>query len=96
MGRGKKERRKAGTRATPAEVPTPLSDRVTEPAPGRRRIRAVVLASATPSIETEVNARRGRYRRLALPERFGGQHMPGVEAIEIGRASCRERVFSSV
>ncbi|MGA8949171.1 MAG: DEAD/DEAH box helicase, partial [Xanthobacteraceae bacterium] len=36
------------------------------------RIR-VVLSSATPSLETEVNARRGRYRRLALPERFGGQ-----------------------
>src|SRR5262249_28162925 len=37
---------------------------------------AVVLASATPSIETEVNARRGRYRRLQLPERFGGAHLP--------------------
>jgi primosomal protein N' (replication factor Y) (superfamily II helicase) len=45
----------------------------------------VVLASATPSIETEVNARRGRYRRLALPERFGGQHLPGVEAIDLTR-----------
>ena len=45
----------------------------------------VVLASATPSIETEVNARRGRYRRLQLPERFGGQHMPGVEAIDLTR-----------
>ena len=32
----------------------------------------VVLASATPSVETVVNARRGRYSRLALPERFGG------------------------
>ena len=32
----------------------------------------VLLSSATPSLETEVNARRGRYRRLALPERFGG------------------------
>jgi primosomal protein N' (replication factor Y) (superfamily II helicase) len=45
----------------------------------------VVLASATPSIETEVNARRGRYRRLQLPQRFGGQHMPGVEAIDLTR-----------
>ncbi len=45
----------------------------------------VVLASATPSIETEVNARRGRYHRLHLPERFGGQHMPGVEAIDLTR-----------
>jgi primosomal protein N' (replication factor Y) len=45
----------------------------------------VVLASATPSVETEVNAQRGRYRRLALPERFGGQHMPAVEAIDLTR-----------
>ncbi len=43
----------------------------------------VVLASATPSLETEVNARRGRYRRLALPQRFGGQLMPSVEAIDL-------------
>jgi primosomal protein N' (replication factor Y) len=43
----------------------------------------VVLASATPSLETEVNARRGRYARLALPERFGGQLLPAVEAIDL-------------
>ncbi len=43
----------------------------------------VVLASATPSVETEVNARRGRYVRLALPERFGGQRLPSVEAIDL-------------
>jgi primosomal protein N' (replication factor Y) (superfamily II helicase) len=45
----------------------------------------VVLSSATPSLETEVNTRRGRYRRLALPERFGGQLMPLVEAIDLRR-----------
>ncbi|MGZ8368937.1 MAG: primosomal protein N', partial [Rhodoplanes sp.] len=45
----------------------------------------IVLASATPSVETEVNARRGRYRRLALPERFGGQTLPIVEAIDLTR-----------
>ena len=43
----------------------------------------VVLSSATPSLETEVNARRGRYARLHLPERFGGQRMPSVEAIDL-------------
>ena len=43
----------------------------------------VVLSSATPSLESEVNARRGRYRRLALPQRFGGQLMPSVEAIDL-------------
>jgi primosomal protein N' (replication factor Y) len=45
----------------------------------------IVLASATPSVETEVNARRGRYQRLALPERFGGQHLPMIEAIDLTR-----------
>jgi primosomal protein N' (replication factor Y) (superfamily II helicase) len=45
----------------------------------------IVLASATPSVETEVNARRGRYTRLHLPERFGGQHLPTIEAIDMTR-----------
>jgi primosomal protein N' (replication factor Y) len=45
----------------------------------------IVLASATPSVESEVNARRGRYARLHLPERFGGQHLPAVEAIDLKR-----------
>ena len=45
----------------------------------------IVLASATPSVETVVNARRGRYAHLQLPERFGGQHLPTVEAIDLRR-----------
>ena len=45
----------------------------------------VVLASATPSIESEVNARKGRYQRIVLPSRFGGQHMPQIEAIDLRR-----------
>jgi primosomal protein N' (replication factor Y) (superfamily II helicase) len=43
----------------------------------------VVLSSATPSVETEVNARKGRYKRIALPSRFGGQHMPHIEPIDL-------------
>jgi primosomal protein N' (replication factor Y) len=43
----------------------------------------VVLASATPSLETEVNARRGRYRRLELPERFGGSQIPPLTTIDL-------------
>ena len=46
----------------------------------------IVLASATPSVETEVNARKGRYQRVVLPSRFGGQHMPHIEAIDLRRA----------
>jgi len=45
----------------------------------------VVLASATPSVESEVNARRGRYRHVHLPERFGGAHLPSIEAIDMRR-----------
>jgi primosomal protein N' (replication factor Y) (superfamily II helicase) len=45
----------------------------------------VVLASATPSVETEVNARRERYRRLSLPQRFGGAHLPAIEPIDLTR-----------
>jgi primosomal protein N' (replication factor Y) (superfamily II helicase) len=45
----------------------------------------IVLASATPSIETEVNARKGRYQRIVLPQRFGGQHLPHIEAIDLRR-----------
>jgi primosomal protein N' (replication factor Y) len=43
----------------------------------------VVLVSATPSVETEVNARAGRYARLHLPERFGGSEMPDVKVIDL-------------
>jgi primosomal protein N' (replication factor Y) len=45
----------------------------------------IVLASATPSVETEVNARRGRYACLHLPERFGGAHLPAIETIDLRR-----------
>ncbi|MEP7029829.1 MAG: primosomal protein N' [Pseudolabrys sp.] len=45
----------------------------------------VLLASATPSVESEVNARRGRYKRIHLPERFGGAALPSIEAIDLRR-----------
>jgi primosomal protein N' (replication factor Y) len=45
----------------------------------------IVLASATPSVETEVNARKGRYQRVLLPSRFGGQHMPHIQAVDLKR-----------
>jgi primosomal protein N' (replication factor Y) (superfamily II helicase) len=55
----------------------------------------IVLASATPSVETEVNARKGRYQRILLPSRFGGQHMPDIEAIDLRReAPPRGRFIS--
>jgi primosomal protein N' (replication factor Y) len=50
---------------------------------GRIEGAAVILASATPSIETRVNAMQGRYARLPLPERFGGRRLPSLAAIDL-------------
>jgi len=46
----------------------------------------LVLASATPSIESRVNAQQGRYARLALPSRFADAAMPAIGAIDMRRA----------
>src|SRR4029079_17743701 len=46
----------------------------------------VVVSSAKASIESEGDRRRGRYQRVALPSRFGGQHMPHIEPIDLRRA----------
>ena len=43
----------------------------------------VVLGSATPSMETLENARRGRYRRLRLSRRVGGRSMPRFHVSDI-------------
>jgi primosomal protein N' (replication factor Y) len=43
----------------------------------------VILASATPSIESHVNARTGRYRHVLLPARFSGAALPEITAIDL-------------
>jgi len=43
----------------------------------------VLLGSATPSIESLFNAQRGRYRRLALPERAGNALHPRLKLLDI-------------
>ena len=43
----------------------------------------VVLASATPSIESHVNALTGRYRHAILKGRFSGTELPNVAAIDL-------------
>lgn len=52
---------------------------------GRLEGAAVILASATPSLESRVNAERGRYRHVRLPERHGGREMPLLTAIDLTR-----------
>ncbi|MEO0670548.1 MAG: primosomal protein N', partial [Pseudomonadota bacterium] len=46
----------------------------------------VVLASATPSIESHVNAETGRYRHLRLASRYSGVALPDVSAIDLRSA----------
>ncbi len=43
----------------------------------------VVLASATPSIESQVNAQTGRYRHAILPSRYAGAELPEVSAVDL-------------
>ncbi len=43
----------------------------------------VVLSSATPSLETWVNARAGRYFALTLPHRFGKAVLPELRLIDL-------------
>ncbi len=43
----------------------------------------VVLATATPALETWANAEAGKYARLDLPERFGTALLPQMSAIDM-------------
>ena len=43
----------------------------------------VVLASATPAIETRQQVTLGRYAELKLPGRYGAAEMPAIEAIDL-------------
>lgn len=45
----------------------------------------VVLASATPSLETVLNAEAGRYDRLHLPVRHAGAEMPAMDVVDMRR-----------
>jgi primosomal protein N' (replication factor Y) len=43
----------------------------------------VILASATPAIETRAQVEQGRYAEVKLPSRFGGATMPDIAAIDL-------------
>ena len=51
----------------------------------RARLAAIpiVLASATPSLETVVNVESGRYSRVHLPERHGAAGLPNIAAVDM-------------
>lgn len=43
----------------------------------------VILASATPSLESQVNVMQGRYHQVKLPARFGGAQLPRIHRIDM-------------
>jgi primosomal protein N' (replication factor Y) (superfamily II helicase) len=56
----------------------------------------VILASATPSLESRMNAKTGRYRHLLLPERFAQRALPIMEAIDLRRHPPASERFLSL
>jgi len=59
---------------------------------GKTEGTVVVLGSATPSLETLENARRGRYRLLALPSRIDDRPLPAVELVDLSRLRKAHRL----
>jgi primosomal protein N' (replication factor Y) len=51
----------------------------------RARLSAAgcILASATPSLESAINAEAGRYRHITLTARHGGAAMPSIETLDL-------------
>lgn len=55
----------------------------------------VVLASATPSLETMQNVWVGKYTHLVLPDRFGGAEMPDIHMIDMREEKTTAQMFLS-
>jgi primosomal protein N' (replication factor Y) len=51
----------------------------------------VVLGSATPSLETYFNCRKGKYALLELPERVDDQKMPQVRVVDMRQAARKDK-----
>jgi primosomal protein N' (replication factor Y) (superfamily II helicase) len=51
----------------------------------------VVLGSATPSLETYFNCRKGKYTLLELPERVDDQKMPRVRVVDMRQAARKDK-----
>jgi primosomal protein N' (replication factor Y) len=52
----------------------------------------VLLGSATPSLESLLNAQRGRYDLLRLPRRIRGLPMPALRLVELRKEIARGRI----
>jgi primosomal protein N' (replication factor Y) len=64
---------------------------------GQMEGAVVVLGSATPSLESYYNCKKGKYTLLELPERVDDQKMPLVRVVDMRQAARKEKgtlVFS--
>jgi primosomal protein N' (replication factor Y) len=52
----------------------------------------VLLGSATPSLESMHNALEGKYRRVALDERYGSGELPTVRLVDLRREAQTQRL----
>jgi primosomal protein N' (replication factor Y) len=58
---------------------------------GQMEDAVVVLGSATPSLESYHNCKRGKYTLLDLPERVDDQKMPHVRVVDMRQAAHKEK-----
>ncbi|HEX5398042.1 MAG TPA: primosomal protein N', partial [Verrucomicrobiae bacterium] len=58
---------------------------------GQMENAVVVLGSATPSLESYYNCKRGKYALLELPERVDDQKMPRVRVVDMRQAAVKEK-----
>ena len=60
---------------------------------GKIESAAVVLGSATPSLESFYNAENGKYQLLTLPKRFGGGKLPKAFAIDLKAVEIEHKMW---
>jgi primosomal protein N' (replication factor Y) (superfamily II helicase) len=58
---------------------------------GQMENAVVVLGSATPSLESFYNCKRGKFTLLELPERVDNQKMPRVRVVDMRQAAHKEK-----
>ncbi len=58
---------------------------------GQMEDAVVVLGSATPSLESYYNCKKGKYTLLELPERVDNQKMPHVRVVDMRQAAYKEK-----
>ena len=58
---------------------------------GQMENAVVLLGSATPSMESYYNSKRGKYTLLELPARVDNQKMPRVRVVDMRQAAAKEK-----